>query len=666
MRLRYFKHIIIALVTVTVLSAIGLTDRYSYAAEVNDGKESEQTAKDGERVYCVGSVSKVYVTAAVMMLADEGKVDPDLPVTEYIPEFTMADERYKDITVRMLMNHTSGLMGSSFKDTFLYDDNDPYHHDNLLSLLSKQRLKADPGEFACYCNDGFDLLELIVERVSGMSYTDYVTDVMGKKMGVSHTGTALNMIDKYETAPVFRKGNIEYGMIHTKAVGAGGIYATAKDTAFFGTTFYTGNNTLLSEDLKDEMKTRWNDAGKDTDIYTADSALGWDYVEELKYREANVNVMGKGGDALDNHAMLIVAPDEKISVAVLSSGGGSSYNAAMAEALLDVVLKDRGIDVKEPAASEVTFKEIDEDFTKYEGSYAVSKGAGAVDIWNISFDDSIMNVKVTGMYKSDTYTYKYIGDGEFAKIDDYGNLTMDCQTVSFEDYKDKKTYLKCDEIQMITGLGKSAASMYMGQKIDENSISDDVIKNWEANEGKKYAVYDNSYSSGFYETPFFSYKLVHEIPGYIFVGNEQTYTLEKIVSKDEAHSFLTIPGDASRDQYDFRLKKDVKINNNSYNVLDTMNKGLACLDLDAIPVLTSELKEIDLVSKEAAWYRLSGDVSNTTIRVDRPLESSVFVYNKYGEMVYSTFMKGGMGDIPIPENGYIVFLGETGGKVKIN
>ena len=97
-----------------------------------------------------------------------------------------------------------------------------------------------------------------------------------------------------------------------------------------------------------------------------------------------------------------------------------------------------------------------------------------------------------------------------------------------------------------------------------------------------------------------------------------------------------------------------------------MNKGLACLDLDKIPVLTSELKEIDLVSKEAAWYRLSGDVSNTTIRVDRPLESSVFVYNKYGEMVYSTFMKGGMGDIPIPENGYIVFLGETGGKIKIN
>ena len=40
MRLRYFKHIIIALVTVSVLSAIGLTDRYSYAAEVNDGKES--------------------------------------------------------------------------------------------------------------------------------------------------------------------------------------------------------------------------------------------------------------------------------------------------------------------------------------------------------------------------------------------------------------------------------------------------------------------------------------------------------------------------------------------------------------------------------------------------------------------------------------------------
>lgn len=48
-------------------------------------------------IYCVASVSKVYVTAAVMQLVDQGKVDLDAPVTDYIDDFKMADERYKDI-----------------------------------------------------------------------------------------------------------------------------------------------------------------------------------------------------------------------------------------------------------------------------------------------------------------------------------------------------------------------------------------------------------------------------------------------------------------------------------------------------------------------------------------------------------------------------------------
>ena len=51
----------------------------------------------------------MYAVTAVMQLADQGKVDIDAPVTDYIRDFKMADERYKDITVRMLMNHTTGV-----------------------------------------------------------------------------------------------------------------------------------------------------------------------------------------------------------------------------------------------------------------------------------------------------------------------------------------------------------------------------------------------------------------------------------------------------------------------------------------------------------------------------------------------------------------------------
>lgn len=78
---------------------------------------------DAERLYCIGSVSKVYVTTAVMQLADKGLVDIDAPITDYIPNFKMADPRYTKITVRMLMNHTSGILGTQFGNMELYNDN---------------------------------------------------------------------------------------------------------------------------------------------------------------------------------------------------------------------------------------------------------------------------------------------------------------------------------------------------------------------------------------------------------------------------------------------------------------------------------------------------------------------------------------------------------------
>lgn len=60
----------------------------------------------------------MYATAAVMKLVDEGKVDLDAPVVRYVPDFKMKDGRYKRITPRMLLNHSSGLQGSTLGNAF--------------------------------------------------------------------------------------------------------------------------------------------------------------------------------------------------------------------------------------------------------------------------------------------------------------------------------------------------------------------------------------------------------------------------------------------------------------------------------------------------------------------------------------------------------------------
>ena len=110
-------------------------------------------------LYGIGSSSKIYTTVAVMQLAEDGKLSLDAPVTRYLKDFKMADSRYKDITVRMLLNHSSGLMGSTLDSALLFDDSDPSSTDLLLERLASQRLKADPGAYSVYCNDGFTLAE---------------------------------------------------------------------------------------------------------------------------------------------------------------------------------------------------------------------------------------------------------------------------------------------------------------------------------------------------------------------------------------------------------------------------------------------------------------------------------------------------------------------------
>ena len=77
----------------------------SDAVGIDDPEKKTKVTTDS--IYCVASISKMFTTAAVLQLVEEKKIDLDAPVVTYVPDFTMADERYKDITVRMLLNHSS-------------------------------------------------------------------------------------------------------------------------------------------------------------------------------------------------------------------------------------------------------------------------------------------------------------------------------------------------------------------------------------------------------------------------------------------------------------------------------------------------------------------------------------------------------------------------------
>jgi len=80
-----------------------------YSEGIGVADRARNRPVDPHTRFNVGSVAKMFAAASILLLVEEGKVDLDAPITRYIPEFTMADPRYRAITVRMLLNHSAGL-----------------------------------------------------------------------------------------------------------------------------------------------------------------------------------------------------------------------------------------------------------------------------------------------------------------------------------------------------------------------------------------------------------------------------------------------------------------------------------------------------------------------------------------------------------------------------
>ena len=128
-----------------------------------------------ETMFHLASVSKPFVATAVVPLARperrEPALDLDAPIFDWIPEFSLADGRAGEVTARGLLSHSSGL-----PDVSEYGWHDPQLGDDALSLfarsLSAWRLKTDPGTAFSYSNAGYELLGLLVSRVTGTTFED--------------------------------------------------------------------------------------------------------------------------------------------------------------------------------------------------------------------------------------------------------------------------------------------------------------------------------------------------------------------------------------------------------------------------------------------------------------------------------------------------------------
>ncbi|MEI6310502.1 MAG: serine hydrolase domain-containing protein, partial [bacterium] len=195
-------------------------------AEKSTGK-----APTTDTLYCIGSVSKMLATISVMKLAEQGKVKLDDPLVKYLPDFSMLSPEYRDITVRMLINHSSGFGGSDYRNGFM---SAPYsgYAEQVLATLKGERLKHEPGYLNVYCNDGFTMVEILVKALTGQNYTDFVRQEILAPLGMNNSRYALKTED---LAPGTYANSFVNGELVTpefiSIYASGGLYSTPSEMA---------------------------------------------------------------------------------------------------------------------------------------------------------------------------------------------------------------------------------------------------------------------------------------------------------------------------------------------------------------------------------------------------------------------------------------------------
>jgi CubicO group peptidase (beta-lactamase class C family) len=321
----------------------GFADRENYVPATAD------------TVFKAGSITKLFTATAAMQLVEQGRLDLDQPVQSYVPEFSYKSRYPVDppVTVRTLMTHHSGLPCDNQRHSYARQaDTDPEPFQSVLEFLRHRYAAYPPNHIFSYSNLAIDLLGVVIERVSGEAYQDYVDLHILKPLGMEHSSIGLNET----TRPRLAKGYS--GQVGTREplmrdAPAGGLHTTALDLSRFAAMVIGGGSRngiqLLRPETLAQMLTCQNRAVP----LDFDLQIGLNWLLSRPSLHYAGHVCWHDGGTWHFCSNLVVLPDHKLGVAILCN---SESAAPLVAQLADEVLKralalTRGI---EPVASEST------------------------------------------------------------------------------------------------------------------------------------------------------------------------------------------------------------------------------------------------------------------------------------------------------------------------
>jgi CubicO group peptidase (beta-lactamase class C family) len=291
-------------------------------------REGQPATVDGK--YKIASISKQFTAAAILLLAEDGKLSLDDPVSKYLPDLTRAG----DVKVRQLLSHTSGYRDFWPQDFAFVDMQTPATPSHILDKWAKLPLDFEPGARWQYSNTGFVAAGLIVEKVSGQPLMAFLKARVFDRLGMHAVDQDIGMTatdplgyQRFALGPVRVEPQPGAGWLFA----AGGLAMTASDLARWDISVID-QSVMKPASYAEQQRSVLLTNGTSSNY-----GLGVDVQNVKGHRR-----ISHGGEAAGYLSENRIYPDEKAAIIVLDNADFGNTQTAIADAIEKILFADSG------------------------------------------------------------------------------------------------------------------------------------------------------------------------------------------------------------------------------------------------------------------------------------------------------------------------------------
>jgi CubicO group peptidase (beta-lactamase class C family) len=277
--------------------------------------EERQNALTNDNLFRIASITKPFTASAILLLQEEGGLDIDDSIDAYLPNLPWGSK----ITIKQLLNHTSGVSRDTVNQIEPKTDNESNYQtpEIMLKLIQDDPLDFSPGERYMYSNNGYQLLGMIIESVSGVSYEAFIRNEILEPLGLFNTGfdyfedIAGELITGYLSSgpeiPINDKWYYGYAAI--------GMSSTMEDLFLWMKAYFEGNS--VSPESRLLMTTPQISTGSANPLEKY-YGLGW-HIGTQKYPGGTTPVIHHSGDVPGFSSIAQYYPDLDLYIIAYSN-----------------------------------------------------------------------------------------------------------------------------------------------------------------------------------------------------------------------------------------------------------------------------------------------------------------------------------------------------------